>query len=169
MNATSTPIGRFYGGIGALVCDPQGRYLLLRRANTKDYAPGAWECVTGRVNQGEGFEDALQREVHEELGVQVQVDFFIGTTHFFRGVPSPETELIGVVLACTLLDPSEITLSDEHDSYQWLPADEALIILDAQDPSTRWLHKVIERAEAIRQCTPPEQVAFFRQHGFELG
>ena len=49
-------VGRFLAGIGALLRRPvDGEYLLLKRAESKDYAGGTWECVTGRVNQGEGF------------------------------------------------------------------------------------------------------------------
>ena len=79
-------IGRFYGGVGALIWSPRGDvYLLLKRSSKKDYAAGVWECVTGRVDQGEGFEDAIHREVLEELGVKAQIEYFIGTTHFYRG------------------------------------------------------------------------------------
>jgi 8-oxo-dGTP diphosphatase len=79
-------IGRFYAGIAAVIWSSQtGQYLLLRRSDEKDYGPGIWECVTGRVDQGEGFEDALHREVREELGVSVQVEYILGTTHFYRG------------------------------------------------------------------------------------
>jgi hypothetical protein len=42
-------IGRFYAGIAALIWSPETKqYLLLRRSEQKDYARGAWECVTGR-------------------------------------------------------------------------------------------------------------------------
>jgi 8-oxo-dGTP diphosphatase len=83
-------IGRFYAGIAALIWSPETKqYLLLCRSEQKDYARGAWECVTGRVDQGEGFEDALHREVHEELGVEVQIEHILGTTHFYRGMGYP--------------------------------------------------------------------------------
>jgi len=95
------PIGRFYAGIAAVIRSPRtNQYLLLQRSEHKDYAPGAWECVTGRVDQGEGFEDALHREVREELGVRVQVEYILGTTHFQRGAPIPENELVGVIYMC---------------------------------------------------------------------
>ena len=81
-------MGHFLAGIAALIRSPEtGQYLLMRRSEHKDYAPGVWECVTGRVDQGEGFEAALRREVREELGVEVQVEHILGTTHFYRGSP----------------------------------------------------------------------------------
>ena len=163
-------IGRFYAGIAALIWSPNNqRYLLLRRSEQKDYAALAWECVTGRVDQGEGFEEALRREVREELGVEVQVEHILGTTHFYRGTPDPDNELIGVVYLCSLTDPASIHIGYEHSEYRWLTATEALDLLTATDPSTQWARRVIRRAEAIRPLLPTDLVAFQRKAGFELG
>ena len=66
-------IGRFYAMIGALVRDTHsGKYLVLRRSAEKDAGVGEWECVTGRVDQGDGFPEALQREVRELLNMPVE-------------------------------------------------------------------------------------------------
>ena len=163
-------IGRFYGGIAALLWSPEtDRYLLLRRSVEKDYAPGVWECVTGRVDQGEGFEDALLREVREELGVEVQIELILGTTHFYRGAPYSENELIGVVCLCSLEDPHAVRTSAEHSEHRWLSAGQAFALLDAGDPSTQWMRRVLQRAEALRVIAPPELRALYRQDGLELG
>ncbi|MCA9969115.1 MAG: NUDIX domain-containing protein, partial [Anaerolineales bacterium] len=143
------------------------RYLLLRRAQTKDHGAGSWECVTGRVDQGEGFLDALRREVREELGVDVTPAFFVGTTHFYRGAPQPENELLGVVFACTVADPAAIRLSHEHDAHRWLTAAEAAAFLDQAQPAARWLRTVIARAAALRRLHPPALLAYWQTHGFE--
>jgi 8-oxo-dGTP diphosphatase len=164
------PIGRFYAGIAAVIRSPETRqYLLLRRSEQKDYARGVWECVTGRVDQGEGFEDALRREVREELGVEVQIDHILGTTHFYRGVPIPENELVGVIYLCSLTDAASIRISPEHTEYRWLSADQAVDLLSAVDPSTQWAQRVIERAEIIRRMLPEELVNIQSHTGFELG
>ena len=163
-------IGKFYGGIGALIWAPKlERYLLLRRAPSKDYGAGAWECVTGRVDQGEGFEQAMHREVMEELGVQVRVLALLGTTHFYRGAPQPENELIGVVFLCALDDPEAIRTSPEHSEHRWLSAEQALVTLDAADPSTRWARRLIQRGEAVRRLLPAELSAYFQSAGVETG
>ena len=92
-------IGRFFAGVGVLLrCSSDGRYLVLQRSDDKDFGVGAWECVTGRVDQGEGFTDAVRREIREELGVEAQIDFIVGTTHLYRGEPKPENEMVGVRL-----------------------------------------------------------------------
>jgi 8-oxo-dGTP diphosphatase len=163
-------IGRFYGGIAALIRSPVNeKYLLLKRSTEKDFAAGVWECVTGRVDQGEGFEDALHREVLEELGVRVEIEFMIGTTHFYRGDKGPENELIGVVYCCSPNGTEAITISAEHSEFRWVTAKEAARLLVAPDASTHWILRVIERAEAIRLLSSSELLSYYRETGFELG
>lgn len=163
-------IGRFYAGIAAVIWSSQTRqYLLLRRSDHKDFGPGIWECVTGRVDQGESFEDALYREVREELGVSVLVEYILGTTHFYRGAPIPENELLGLVYLCSLDGPDSITIDSEHSEFCWLAADAALDLLSSTDPSTQWARRVIERAEIIRPMLPSKLVKINRQTSFEFG
>lgn len=163
-------IGHFLGGIGALVYSSvDEKYLLLRRSAEKDFASGAWECVTGRVDQGEGFEEALRREVREELGVEIQIEFVIGTTHFFRGAELPENELIGIVCCVTLEHPGSIRVSSEHSEHRWVTLAEARDLLVDDRPTTRWILQILERAETMQAITPQELRKFFRQRGLELG
>ncbi len=163
-------LGRFLGGVGALIWDPDShRYLLLRRSQEKDFAPGAWECITGRVDQGEGFEDAVRREVREEAGIEVALDFIIGTTHFHRGSASAENELIGVVYHCSRVDARPIVTSLEHDAARWVTTSEALALLDGEMATELWLQRVMVRAEMLRQQLPVAVIAQNRQRGFELG
>lgn len=163
-------IGRFYGGIAALIWSPRSdRYLLLKRSGGKDFASGVWECVTGRLNQGEGLEDAIQRETQEELGVEVEIEHFLGTTHFYRGAQQPENELIGIVACCSLDETRPIRISEEHSEYRWLSAAQAFKLLSAEDSSTRWMRRVLQRAEAMKSLVPPQLRDYYRQNGFELG
>ncbi len=170
-NLQSPPaVGRFLGGVGALIRDEgTGRYLLLQRAATKDFAAGVWECITGRVDQGEGFEEAVRREVREEVGLEVALEFLLGTTHFYRGTAVPENELIGVVYLCTPVGEQTVTLSAEHDAYRWVTAVEAAALLSVTDPSADWGYRLIKRAEAIRPLLTAELRRFNRREGFELG
>jgi 8-oxo-dGTP diphosphatase len=49
--------------------DPDGRVLLAQRPDGKSMA-GLWEFPGGKVEAGETPEDALVRELHEELGIE---------------------------------------------------------------------------------------------------
>jgi len=156
-------IGRFYAMIGALIRHPNsGKYLILRRSAQKDVGAGAWECVTGRVDQGEGYPEALQREVKEELGIEAQPEFILRTEHFYRGEAIPENEMIGVLYCCSLDDPDAIQISWEHDRARWVTPAEATEFL----PGDHWLIKLIARAETLRALLPEELLSYYRQVGF---
>ena len=158
-------VGRFLGRIMALVREEEnGRYLLLQRASSKDVGAGSWECVTGRVDQGESFEDALYREVWEEIGVAPQVEFIIGTTHFHRGLAIPENELLGLAYACTIPTANSIQIGEEHDAYHWLTVAELVDFL----PESHWLPRVVRRAEFMRQHWSPALQDYFKERPFDL-
>ena len=58
--------------LAAAITDPRGRILLARRTVGRDLA-GLWEFPGGKREPGETSEQALVRELDEELGIQVQV------------------------------------------------------------------------------------------------
>lgn len=62
--------------VGVLI-GPDGRFLLTSRPEGKVYA-GHWEFPGGKVEPGETVEQALRRELHEELGIT------IGAAHPWR-------------------------------------------------------------------------------------
>lgn len=159
------PIGRFLCGIAALIWDPAtNKYLLLRRAESKDFGARAWECPTGRVDQGESFTAAVHREVREEIGAAVHIEFIIATTHFYRGAEIPENELNGVIFGCSLASAGEIAFGEEHSEMRWATAEEAYALL----PASHWLQDVIRRAESLRRLLPQELRDEFRQKGLEI-
>jgi 8-oxo-dGTP diphosphatase len=55
--------------VGVLVA-PDGRFLLTSRPEGKVYA-GHWEFPGGKLEAGETVEEALRRELHEELGITI--------------------------------------------------------------------------------------------------
>jgi len=55
--------------VGVLI-DPEGRFLLTSRPEGKVYA-GYWEFPGGKLEAGETVEQALRRELIEELGITI--------------------------------------------------------------------------------------------------
>ena len=55
--------------VGVLI-DAEGRFLLTSRPEGKVYA-GYWEFPGGKFEPGETVEQALRRELHEELGITI--------------------------------------------------------------------------------------------------
>lgn len=55
-----------------LVFNPAGEIFLQRRALWKECAPGLWDSsAAGHLAAGEGYADAAERELAEELGIAV--------------------------------------------------------------------------------------------------
>ena len=55
--------------VGALIVR-DGMLLLGRRSSAKAACPDTWDVIGGHVEAGETFEDALLREVEEEIGIR---------------------------------------------------------------------------------------------------
>ena len=61
------------------VFDTQGRIYLQKRPEWKDIQPGKWDtAVGGHIDYGETREEALHREVREELGITDFTPIFMG-------------------------------------------------------------------------------------------
>ncbi|MDQ8732067.1 8-oxo-dGTP diphosphatase MutT [Bradyrhizobium sp. LHD-71] len=57
--------------VACALIDPDNRVLIAQRPEGKAMA-GLWEFPGGKLNAGERPEDALIRELHEELGITVR-------------------------------------------------------------------------------------------------
>jgi len=65
----------------ALLPDEQGRacFILTRRASTLNAHAGQWALPGGRIDPGESAEEAVRRELFEEVGLAVGDDAVLGT------------------------------------------------------------------------------------------
>jgi 8-oxo-dGTP diphosphatase len=104
--------------VAAVITDDEGRVLACRRAPHKSLA-GLWEFPGGKVEPGESDEEALVREIHEELGVQIEVGNHLATSVNKAG----DLDIELVAFRATLSE-GEVTGSSDHDSFLWLSADE---------------------------------------------
>ena len=67
---------RPYIGVDAIIVDSEGNVLLIRRTG-KNFN-GYWGLISGMVEWGETVEQALRREVMEEIGVEIEILRYLG-------------------------------------------------------------------------------------------
>ena len=56
----------------ALLENEEGKYLITQRSMDKAWGAGWWEVSGGGASQGESSRDAIDREVREETGVEIE-------------------------------------------------------------------------------------------------
>ena len=64
-------------GVDVIIVE-NGKILLMKRADCSKTFPGKWCIVGGVVEWGETAKDALKREAKEEIGVEIEVEKFVG-------------------------------------------------------------------------------------------
>lgn len=119
--------GLFNVAAEALV-EKDGKILICKRADDRDHAPGQWEALGGRVEQGETLEQAVRREAKEETGLDVQVVGPIYTFQFFRG--AEKVEHLGVSFWCKYTGGEVAIDPHEHGEFRWATPDEAVQLIE---------------------------------------
>jgi 8-oxo-dGTP diphosphatase len=108
-------------------------FVLAARRTRPPAAAGRWELPGGKVEPGESPEDALVREVGEELGCTVRV---LSWLHG-RAPVGPGLELAVALVDLVAGDP----VPTEHDRVRWLSAAE-LSSVDWLEPDRPFLPQV---------------------------
>ena len=89
-----------------------------RPKNTKEFVSLKWEFPGGKVEVGESREEALVREIREELSVNIEVSEFLMTVEHAY----PDFHLTMHVFKCVL--PSGEIVLNEHVDMKWLAVEE---------------------------------------------
>lgn len=112
------------GALLAVVCglisNKQGEILIARKKVGKSLA-GMWEFPGGKI-EAESPEEALIRELREELGMEIGTPtYFTEVTHAYPTI----TICLKAYTAAHLSGPTHLT---DHDLWQWLPVDQLMLL-----------------------------------------
>jgi len=65
-----------------IIREKDNKVFIARRKENKEFSPGLWETIGGRIEKGETAEGALKREVKEELNVDIKSFKFFGNYEY---------------------------------------------------------------------------------------
>lgn len=114
----------------AAIIQSDGAYFATQRGYGE--FEGMWEFPGGKIEPGESPEAALQREIQEELGIDITINRFLCTTDY----DYPSFHLTMHCYLCEIKS-GEIELREHKsarwltaetlDSVEWLPADKEIV------------------------------------------
>lgn len=127
--------------VAAIIHDARGKIFATQRGygEWKDW----WEFPGGKIELGETPEEALVREIREELSAEISVDEFLCTVEY----DYPQFHLSMHCYLCSLV--TEALHLNEHEAAKWLSKDEL--------NSVKWLPADLEVIEEIR-CLKEDKI-----------
>ena len=115
--------------VGAFIRDQNGNILLVKSVKW----PGLWVVGGGHVEYGETIKAAIEREVLEEYGLEVEFQRIIKVAEFINSPQfiKKDKHFIAIQCECLALKPEAIKLDDvELQEYQWFTLKEASELTD---------------------------------------
>lgn len=107
-----------------------GCYLLCKMADDRGVFPGQWALSGGGVEPGERIEEALRREVREELGEQLVLsDITPWTfsddvrTKTYADCSQEEIYMIYLIFDCVAAN-REVKINEEFQAFTWVKAED---------------------------------------------
>lgn len=123
--------------VGAVVHDPAGRLLLVRRANPP--SRGLWSVPGGRVEPGETEPEAVRRELREETGLDLEPGRRLGSVEIDAGSDGAVLDVTDYFVAAT--SAGEPRAGDDADEVGWFTRaelDGLALVPGLRDALTAW-------------------------------
>lgn len=103
--------------VAAVIRNEDNKILIAQR-NLKKSQGGLWEFPGGKIELGETREQAIVREIKEEMNIEIEVEKYLAEKVF----EYPEKTINLIALKCIIIN-GKITLN-EHEDARWINKNE---------------------------------------------
>ena len=112
----------------AVIQNARDEYLICRKPLDRGVFPGQWAIPGGGIEPGERMQEALRREVREEVGLEIHAIrplFFKDGEHpkLFPDGSRQDIYMIFLLFACRAAGEA-VTLGEEFEQYAWVKGPE---------------------------------------------
>lgn len=102
----------------AAILKKDNKILIAKKKQGKPLA-GYWEFPGGKVEKQETQEEALIRELKEEMDIKIEINDYIGESIYDYG----DNKIVSLKGYTAIIESGNINLSD-HDEYRWVTLEE---------------------------------------------
>jgi molecular chaperone GrpE len=132
MNREKQKTGEAKGGlfeltVKAVIVRDEKDVLILQRSKDSIIFPGKYDLPGGSVENGETLQEAMQREIEEETGLEVELGPILYAFDFQKEGKEKEESGHGKgIRFIAYYKSGEVKLNDENETFVWLDIDEAI-------------------------------------------
>jgi 8-oxo-dGTP diphosphatase len=136
-------IKKFHVGIKAVILQ-KNKALVLKELDVRDNTTSLYDLPGGRIEDNESIEEALKRELKEEINVS---NFILGPIIYAQRHPYLNINGASRMLLYYEVDikNAKIKLSEEHTSFQWISKKDLAEIIKNKDKMHSGIRTVLEK------------------------
>jgi 8-oxo-dGTP diphosphatase len=123
--------------VGAVIYDAASKKFLVTMRDRKRMKGGLWEFPGGKIDKGESPEEALKREILEELNCEIKVAKLVEDYTY----DYPELTVRFITYLCTIISGNP-QLS-EHEAMKWVIKEE-IGTLNFPEADIPTVHRIIK-------------------------
>ncbi|WP_053959054.1 NUDIX hydrolase [Sulfobacillus thermosulfidooxidans] len=101
-------------GVAAVIKNAQGELLAIRRGHEPEQ--GRWALPGGHLEWGETLVEAVQREVHEEVGIDVYPERLL----YVAEIRLPEAHFVVLDFAARIIGSDHVRSQSDALEAQWI-------------------------------------------------
>jgi len=139
----------------AVIQNEEGQYLLCLNHPEYGVFPNQWAVPGGGMEEGETLEEAVRREVREEVGLELEHFEPLKFEDELRVKKLPdgssiEVYMVYLIFTAVAKDPENVKLNEEFVEYRWVDKDNVQEY-NLNEPTVRTFHTIFHERPLLQK------------------